>query len=137
MFVHWLPFFVPAYLGVLRAYRKALDRADRPAHVSIFLHNVFPHRSFPFTKPLMKRLLAKAGSFITLSGHVTEHLKEFVPDARVLEGFHPVYDIFEPAIDAVEARKMLQLPEGPTMLLVVPRRSLALQVAPPSSLRAA
>ncbi|MFV1980902.1 MAG: glycosyltransferase [Rhodothermia bacterium] len=116
MLVHWLPFFVPAYLGVLRAYRKALPDDATHAHVNIFLHNVFPHKSFPFTKALMGRLLAKGDSFFTLSGHVTEHLNSMVGDANVLEGFHPVYDIFENAISPGEARQKLGLPERPTMI---------------------
>jgi glycosyltransferase involved in cell wall biosynthesis len=116
MLVHWLPFFVPAYLGVLRAYRRSLRDDQKPAHTNIFLHNVFPHKPFPFTRPLMGRLLSKGDSFFTLSGHVTEHLKGIVPNPRVLEGFHPVYDIFEPAIDSAEARSILGLSDRPTMI---------------------
>lgn len=116
MLVHWLPFFVPAYLGVLRAYKKALPPGEPTAHVNIFLHNVFPHKPFPFTKPLMRMLLAKGNSFLTLSGHVTQHLNSIVGGANVLEGFHPVYDIFEDAIDPGEARQELGLPDRPTII---------------------
>jgi glycosyltransferase involved in cell wall biosynthesis len=116
MLVHWLPFFVPSYLGVLRAYRRALPAGATHASVNIFLHNVFPHKSFPFTRPLMRRLVSRGDSFFTLSGHVTDDLKSLVGEARVMEGFHPVYDIFAPAIDPVEARRRLDLPDRPTVL---------------------
>lgn len=116
MLVHWLPFFVPSYLGVLKHYRKALADGAKPAQVNIFLHNVFPHKSFPFTNALMRRLLARGDSFFTLSPHVTEHLRSFRPDVPVMAGFHPVYDIFEPAIEPTAARARLGLPEKPTML---------------------
>lgn len=116
MLVHWLPFFVPSYLGVLKHYRRALSDGEAGAHINLFLHNVFPHKAFPFTGRLMRRLLAHGDSFFTLSPHVTEHLRSFRPDAPVLEGFHPVYDIFRPPIDPAEARRQLGLPERPTML---------------------
>lgn len=116
MLVHWLPFFVPSYLGILKHYRRALAGSRRPAHVNIFLHNVFPHKTFPFTTALMRRLLGKGDSFFTLSPHVTEHLRSFRPDAPALEGFHPVYDIFEPPIEPADARARLGLQERPTML---------------------
>ncbi len=116
MIVHWLPFFVPSYLGLLKHYRRALPRGEQPAHVNLFLHNVFPHKKFPFTTPLMRRLLRKGDSFFTLSPHVTEHLRTFRPEAPALEGFHPVYDIFEPPIEPTDARARLGLTERPTML---------------------
>jgi len=116
MLAHWLPFFVPSYLGVIRHYRKALPKGERPAHLNLFLHNLFPHKRFPLTRPLMRRLVKRADSYFTLSPHVTEQLRSFRPDAAVLEGFHPVYDIFEPAIPSTDARARLGLREAPTML---------------------
>ncbi len=117
VFSHWLPFFVPAYLGVLAAMRKALKRANAPQpEVSLFLHNVFPHKAFPATKPLMRTLLSRADAYFTMSEHVTSDLKTFVPDARVYEGFHPVYDIFEPPLAPSEARAELGLPDERTLL---------------------
>ncbi len=116
MIVHWLPFFVPAYLGVLKAYRKALPAGEVRASVNLFLHNVYPHKKFPFTTALMRRFLVKADSFFTMSNHVTDQLKALVPDAKVYEGFHPVYDIFEPAIASQVAREELGIPDRPTML---------------------
>lgn len=116
MLVHWLPFFVPSYLGLLKHYRRALSKDDLRAHVNVFLHNVFPHKAFPFTKALMERLLRRADSFLTLSNHVTDHLRTFRPEADVHEGFHPVYDIFEAPVDPTEARLRLGLADRPTML---------------------
>ena len=117
MLVHWLPFFVPAYLGVLRAMRKRLDRAGAPhPHVTLFLHNVRPHNRFPFTEPLMRRLISRADTFVTLSDKITRELRELAPEARVLEGFHPVYDMFEAPLPPTEARDRLGLPERPTLL---------------------
>ena len=116
MLVHWLPFFVPSYLGVIRHYQRALPGGARRAHLNLFLHNLFPHKYFPLTRPLMRRLVRRADSCLTLSPHVTEQLRSFRPDASVLEGFHPVYDIFEAAIPPPEARARLGLREAPTML---------------------
>lgn len=117
VFVHWLPFFVPAYLGVLRAMRKRQCAIGAPrAEASVFLHNVRPHKRFPATEPLMKRLIGAADAFFTLSEHVTNDLKAIRPGARVLQGFHPVYDIFSPAIAPAEARAGLGIPDERTLL---------------------
>ncbi len=125
---HWLPFFVPAYLGTLRALRRAMQKGGAPApRVTLFLHNVFPHKAFPATRPLMKRLLGRADAFFTLSEHVTADLETLRPGADVYEGFHPVYDIFEPPMPPAQARAELGLPDGRTLLffgLVRPYKGL-------------
>ncbi len=114
---HWLPFFVPAYLGVLRAMRKALKKQQQAMpEVTLFLHNVYPHKKFPATKPLMSRLLGAADAYFTMSEHVTQDLQTFVPGARVYEGFHPVYDIFEPPMPPAQARAELGIPDERTLL---------------------
>jgi glycosyltransferase involved in cell wall biosynthesis len=117
MLVHWLPFFVPAYLGVLRSMRRALRKkgAKRP-HVITFLHNVEPHMRFPGTRQLMSRLVKASDTFFAMSDEVIEGLRAYTTDRPVLEGFHPVYDIFEPPIDTGEARRKLGLDDIPTML---------------------
>jgi glycosyltransferase involved in cell wall biosynthesis len=117
MLVHWLPFFVPAYLGVLRSMRRALKRqgAAMP-HVLTFLHNVQPHMNFPGTRMLMTRLVRASDSFFCMSDEVIEGLRQYTHEHPVLEGFHPVYDIFERAIDRRHAREQLWLRDSPTML---------------------
>ena len=115
--VHWLPFFVPAYLGVLWAMRRALRAAGAPMPVvSLFLHNVAPHKRFPATGPLMRALTAAADRHFTLSEHVTADLVAMRPEATVLETFHPVYDIFHGPIDPAEARRTLGIPDARTLL---------------------
>ncbi len=111
--MHWMPFFVPAYLGMLRALRKA---ARTMPQVTLLLHTVWPHKSFPLTKQLMRTLITRADSFATLSEHITAELREFAPEASVFEGFHPVYDHFQPAMSATAAREQLGLPDKPTVL---------------------
>ncbi|HYE58656.1 MAG TPA: glycosyltransferase, partial [Rhodothermales bacterium] len=117
VFVHWLPFFVPAYLGVLGAMRRRLKALGAPmAVVSLFLHNIYPHKKFPATKPLMRALVGAADRAFTLSEHVTRDAHAMRPGLPLYEGFHPVYDIFQPAIPPAEARAVLGLPDGRTLL---------------------
>ncbi len=114
---HWIPFFVPAYLMMLRRMRNVLKAQGAPQpEVTLFLHNVHPHKPFPFTNPLMRALIGAADSYFTLSGHISDDLRALKPEARVLEAFHPVYDIFEDAVPAAEARQQLGLPDRPTLL---------------------
>ena len=114
---HWLPFFVPCYLGLLWAMRRRCRQIGAPIpRVSLFLHNVYPHKAFPLTKPLMRALTGQADAYFTLSSHVADDLRGLRPDADVLETFHPVYDIFEPAIPTAQAREELEIPDRPTLL---------------------
>ena len=100
--MHWMPFFVPAYLGLLRAMRRAMPPRALPK-VALLLHTVWPHQRFPLTKHLMKALIQRADTFVTLSEHLTEELRGFAPEAEVAEGFHPVYDHFHAPIDPAVA----------------------------------
>ncbi len=113
--MHWMPFFVPAYLGLLRAMRRAMPPRALPK-VALLLHTVWPHQRFPLTKHLMKALIQRADTFVTLSEHLTEELRGFAPEAEVAEGFHPVYDHFHAPIDPAVAREHLGLPDKPTIL---------------------
>jgi D-inositol-3-phosphate glycosyltransferase len=117
VFVHWLPFFVPAYLGVLGAMRRRLRSIGAPMPVvSLFLHNIYPHKAFPATRALMRALVRAADRAFTLSEHVTRDAHAMRPDLPLYEGFHPVYDIFEPPIPAAEARAGLGLPDERILL---------------------
>ncbi|MBE2185694.1 MAG: glycosyltransferase [Rhodothermales bacterium] len=117
VFVHWLPFFVPAYLGVLWAMKRHAKRLGVPVpKVTLFLHNVNPHKRFPMTKPLMQALIGQADRYFTLSEHVTKDLQAVKPGADVYEGFHPLYDHYQPAYDPAEARAYLGLPNERTLL---------------------
>ncbi len=114
---HWIPFFVPAYAAMLRRMQRVLaaEGAPRP-EVTLFLHNVHPHKPFPLTEPLMRLLVGMADSYFTLSGHITDDLRALKPEARTLEAFHPVYDIFEDEVPPADARRRLGLPDRPTLL---------------------
>lgn len=110
---YWLPFFVPAYLGVLRAYRK---HARNHAQIVLLLHNVAPHGRFPFGNRLFKRLTKACDGFVTLSADSTAELKPRAPNARILTAFHPIYDIFDAPVPPHIARDTLNLPEKDTLL---------------------
>ena len=128
VFVHWLPFFVPAYLATLWAMRRHVRRmGEAQPVVTAFLHNVRPHKRFPATTRLMRALIGAVDRFFTLSPEVTKDLREIRPGATVYEGFHPVYDIFAPPIPPAEARAELGLPNERTLLffgLVRPYKGL-------------
>ncbi|MEM6338041.1 MAG: glycosyltransferase [Bacteroidota bacterium] len=123
VFVHWLPFFVPAYLGVM----KAMENAGVTPHISLLMHNVLPHKRFPFTRPLMRSLGRRVDSFVTLSDKVTGDLNDLLPNAPALTSFHPIYDHYQPPVPASDARREIGLTERPTLLffgLVRPYKGL-------------
>lgn len=114
VFAYWMPFFVPAYRGVLAGLRSGAT--GRTCEV-LWLHNLTPHERLPGARLLVHRLVRQMDRLVSLSDSIREEVGELRPDATVMSGFHPVYDIFEEPVDPVEARRDLGIDEElPTVL---------------------
>lgn len=83
LFPYWHPFFAPMYI-------RLLPKTTRNIMIG---HNLNPHESFPFTKPLLRSVLNKVAGVITLGkselkiaeeigfkGKTTFHLSPIYPD---------------------------------------------------------
>ena len=117
-FSYWMPFFVPAYRGILAGLRSA---SARPACEVLWLHNLHPHEPLPgagwLLRKLVRRFAGQMDRFVCLSESTRDELLELRGDAEVMSGFHPVYDIFEDPIDPEEARRQLGVDvDVPTLL---------------------
>lgn len=117
-FAYWMPFFVPAYRGMLAGLRSA---GERRACEVLWLHNLHPHERLPgagwLLRALVRRFVGQMDRFVCLSESTRQELLELRADAEVMTGFHPVYDIFEEAIDPERARRELGVDvEAPTLL---------------------
>ncbi len=108
----WHPYFAPAYLGTLRAWRARSRRGCACALV----HNLLPHEPAPLARPLLRRFAAAMDGFVTLEPSVTAALRALCPNAPIGEGFHPAYDDHPAAPARAAARRALGLRERPTLL---------------------
>ena len=81
------------------------------------LHNVIPHESHWFDKPLTRYFLNGCSGFVTLSESVTEDLIALKMDARVQTLFHPAYTRFGENLPREDAAKQLGLDPAKKTLL--------------------
>lgn len=111
VFMHWMPFFAPAYAGVANRLNKAgiTTRA--------VVHNAMPHERQPFAAPLNRRFLEKCSSVVALSETVRRDLTAIGIKENITVRHHPTYDQFGTVMDRHEARRRLDLPDHERILL--------------------
>lgn len=113
VFMVWMPFFAPAFLGIIRYLRKHNIR------VTALVHNVLPHKKQPFGALLTRTLLNQCDRVIALSETVRKDVQalDLKRKADVEMYPHPIYNQFGDPVPKTEARKQLNLPlEGPVVL---------------------
>ena len=115
VFMHWMPFFTPAYAGVAaRLHQEGIP-------CSAIVHNARPHEGQPFSGPLTRRFLKHCEHVVALSETVRRDLMamgiESGPGIDIEVRHHPTYDQFGDGMDRVEARRILGLPQEGTLLL--------------------
>ena len=102
VFQWWHPFFGLAYSGVLRS----LARSDVRPSVLLLCHNVVPHErprvpgAWRVLRKVTARTFARADGFLVHSGPLAAEVREFRPDAPVIQVFHPIYDVYAELGDA-------------------------------------
>ncbi len=87
---YFIPFFAPLYFFVARAMKQT--------KVSVILHNLVPHESWPAAKLLARSVLKHADCIVCLSEATRSELKRLMPNNIYLKsklGFHPVYDQYQ------------------------------------------
>ena len=90
IFRFWNPFFGIS-LGYIAKYLKK-SKCSSPL-ISI-CDNIIPHENFIGAKFLTKFYLNNIDGFLVQSKAVEQELKSLKPDAKVINRFHPIYDIY-------------------------------------------
>ncbi len=120
VFMHWMPFFAPAYASIA----ARLTRNGIPC--SAVVHNAIPHEGQPFARPLTRRFMRHCDHIVALSDTVRRDLTSMgigsQNDASMGAGGidvrpHPTYDQFGDAVDKRQAREALDIPSDATVLL--------------------
>lgn len=110
IFRYWLPFFAPTFGTIARLL-------DKKIKILALTDNVIPHEKRIGDDILNRYFLSGCDGFITMSDKVWKDLNQFVPQKPKIKVFHPLYENYPPAIDKIQARKTLQLPEDKKILL--------------------
>ncbi|MGH2521889.1 MAG: glycosyltransferase [Anaerolineales bacterium] len=108
----WVTVWAPAFATVAALCR----RAGLP--VAFLIHNVLPHETRWWDKPLAKMALQRGSRFIVHTEPQKQALLDLLPRARVRVCAMPVFDLFawsKPSGEA--ARQKLGLPPGAPVLL--------------------
>jgi len=101
---YWMTFFGPC-LGVV-----AWLQGKKTLKVAL-LDNVIPHERRFFDHAFNRFYLKQHDVFIVMSQKVKNDLLFYLPNAKVLELFHPIYDHFGEKIEKDKALEKLQLSE--------------------------
>ncbi|MDE2996386.1 MAG: glycosyltransferase [Bacteroidota bacterium] len=111
VFMHWMPFFAPAYASVARRL------ADAGIASSAIVHNATPHERQPFSAPLSRRFLTRCTRVVALSETVRRDLAAIGIREGVDVRHHPTYDQFGDGMDRMKACEQLGLPPDRRVML--------------------
>ncbi len=111
VFMHWMPFFAPAYGFIAWRVRKQGIR------VLAVVHNALPHEPRPGDRMLSRYFLKACDGLVVLSSTVEAEIEQLGITVPVVRSHHPVYDRFGPLQPRVEARDGLGLPQDAPVLL--------------------
>ena len=100
---YWTPFLAPALGSVCRC-AKGSGMA-----VTALVDNLIPHERHFWDRPLSRYFTGSVDAFVAMSRQVQEEIIAFCPSKPVTYSPHPVYDIYGPPIERIEAAKQLGL----------------------------
>ena len=110
---YWLPFMGPALGTILKKIKK-----NGQAKIVCIADNIIPHEHRPGDTAFTKYFLNQCDAFITMSEHVMNDLRKFVPKekpARLVH--HPLYDNFGEIVSKIAAREKLKIKTDELIIL--------------------
>ena len=110
---YWLPFMGPALGTILKKIKK-----NGHTRIVCIADNIIPHEHRPGDTAFTKYFLNQCDAFITMSEHVMNDLRKFVPKekpARLVH--HPLYDNFGEIVSKIAAREKLKIKTDELIIL--------------------
>ena len=111
VFMHWMPFFGPAFGVVARRLRK------RGVRVLAVVHNAIPHERRPGDVPFTRFGLGASDGLVVMSDQVRDDVEALGLEAPVEQVAHPVYSGFGDPAPSADARAALGLPADVPLFL--------------------
>ncbi len=112
-----LPFWHASLAPALRGVAKRLKKLSPDTEVVALMHNASSHDGSSVDKWLTKRFLQTVHSSVVLSESVGEDVVKLMPGLECQVLFHPFYDHYPDALNKVEARNELGIPEDVSLAL--------------------
>jgi len=110
---YWLPFMGPALGTILKKIKK-----NGHTRIVCIADNIIPHEHRPGDTAFTKYFLNQCDAFVTMSEHVMNDLRKFVPKekpARLVH--HPLYDNFGEIVSKIAAREKLKIKTDELIIL--------------------
>lgn len=111
LFMHWMPFFAPAYGFIARRLKS------KGIRVICLVHNALPHERRPGDRAMSRYFFKACDGFVTMSSAVKKDLETLGANGQKLVVGHPVYESFGDAVPQQEARSRLGLKSDVPVLL--------------------
>jgi len=99
---YWMSFFAPEYAYIAHAMKKRCK-------VIALVHNAIPHEPHLYDKPLASLFFKQCSGFAVMSQKVVDDICILYPKAQCMVSPHPLYNQFGKSIDALQAKKKLQI----------------------------
>ena len=111
VFMYWMPFFAPAYGGMIKRLKK------HDIKIVGVVHNALPHENHVGAAFLSARFIRSCDSIITLSDSVRGDVLNLDSEAAISVHAHPTYDQFGNSITQEAARAHLDIVADGNILL--------------------
>ncbi len=111
VFMHWMPFFAPAYGFIAKRLRT------KGIEVLCLVHNALPHERRPGDRSMSRYFFNACNGFIVMSDVVAGDLKGLGVTAPITQVGHPVYEHFGNVMSRKKARQQLGLKSEQPVLL--------------------
>ena len=99
---YWMSFFAPEYAYIAHAMKKRCK-------VIALVHNAIPHEPHLYDKPLASLFFKQCSGFAVMTQKVVDDICILYPKAQCMVSPHPLYNQFGKSIDALQAKKKLQI----------------------------
>jgi len=109
---YWIPFFAPCFGWMIRKLKS-----KQKMKVIFAIDNIVFHEKWPLPDKLTEYALGKADALITMSDSVYQDTKKLLPNANIIQGFHPTYNCYNIGKYSHEsAREKLQVKDKKVIL---------------------
>ncbi len=99
----------PFFTFVFFTITTLLKKFNNNIKISYICHNVLPHERTILDRFLINMAFNNVDYFIVHSKEDYNNLKKIMPNAKVKQSVHPIYDIFKTKISKENARKSLNI----------------------------
>lgn len=107
---YWISFLAPAF-GIVALF------LNKKIKIVSLVHNALPHERRFFDSSFAKFFFKKCDAFIVMSDYVEKDLLSLIPDAKIINDEHPIYEQFCTNISRKEACEVLNIDKNKRNIL--------------------